>query len=47
MLPPSEFKETDDPLVAKDDLRLVASSSRGDEDYPIPTNVIESIESKA
>jgi hypothetical protein len=46
MLPPSQLKETDDPLVAKDDLRPVASGSRGDEDYPAPTNVIESIESK-
>jgi hypothetical protein len=37
----------DDPLVAKDDLRLVTSGSQGDEDYPTPTNVIESIESEA
>jgi superfamily II DNA helicase RecQ len=46
MLPPSQLEETDDPLVAEDDLRPVASGSRGDEDYPAPTNVVESIESE-
>jgi superfamily II DNA helicase RecQ len=47
MLPPSQFEEMDDPLVAEDDLRPIASNSRGDEDYPAPTDVVESIESEA
>jgi hypothetical protein len=47
MLPPSQFEELDDLLVAEDELRPIASGSRGDEDYPAPANVVESIESEA
>lgn len=47
MLPPSQFEEADDMLIAEDDSGAITSNLRGDEDYPIPSTIIPSIELEA